>query len=281
MSTLAQWLQNATVALTQISDSPRIDAEALARHALALTATQLIVHAERTLHRPENTALDALLARRQQGEPIAYLVGEREFWSLPIKVNAHVLIPRPETELLVAQALRFIPDGHCCTVADLGTGSGAIALAIAHERPHARVIASDLSPQALALAQDNAHALALPNIEFRVSDWCGALQELCHVIVSNPPYIRADDAHLTQGDVRFEPRLALTAGADGLSAIRVIATQARAHLAQGGALILEHGCDQQSAVMEILKLHGYRALEGLRDLAGQPRAVVAHLTETG
>lgn len=279
MPTLAQWLQNATVALTPTSDSPRIDAEALARHALALGAAQLIAHAERTLDDTDNATLAALLTRRAAGEPIAYLTGEREFWSLPIKVNPYVLIPRPETELLVAQALRFIPTGRGCVVADLGTGSGAIALAIAHERPHAHVMATDISPQALALARENARALNIGNIEFCLSDWCGALREACRVIVSNPPYIRDGDAHLAQGDVRFEPRLALTAGADGLHAIRAIAAQARTCLANGGTLILEHGFDQQAAVIDIIQTQGYRAVEGLRDLAGQPRAVVAQARE--
>lgn len=275
MSTLAHWLHAAAAALSPTSASARLDAEVLARHALRLTPTQLIIHAERALNATEDAALARMLARRADGEPIAYLVGEREFWSLSFKVTPAVLIPRPETELLVAQVLQHLPVERCCTVADLGTGSGAIALAIAHERPRAQVIATDISPPALAVAQDNARTLGLSNVEFRLSDWCAALRESCHVIISNPPYIRSDEAHLTQGDVRFEPRLALTAGDDGLNAIRAIAAQARIHLVSGGKLILEHGFDQQAAVMELLQTHNYVAIEGLRDLSGQPRAVVA------
>lgn len=275
MSTLAHWLHTAAAALTPTSTSARLDAEVLARHALRLNPTQLIVHAERALSATEDAALARLLARRADGEPIAYLIGEREFWSLTLKVTPAVLIPRPETELLVAQALRHISIDGRCTVADLGTGSGAIALAIAHERPRAQVIATDISPPALALAQDNARNLRLSNVEFRLSDWCAALRESCDVIVSNPPYIRSDDAHLMQGDVRFEPRLALTAGDDGLNAIRAIAAQARIHLASGGKFILEHGFDQQAAVIDILQTYDYIAVTGLRDLSGQRRAVVA------
>lgn len=275
MPTLAHWLDAATAALAAVSPSARLDAEVLARFVLAVSATQLIAQAPRALHADEIAALDAACARRRGGEPVAYIVGTREFWSLPIKVNADVLIPRPDTELLVEQALAHIPVGHAYTVADLGTGSGAIALAIARERPRAQVIACELSPAALALAQENARALDLANVDFRLSDWCEALRESCRVIVSNPPYICADDVHLTQGDVRFEPRAALVAGADGLDAIRAIAAQARAHLAADGALILEHGWDQQSAVIDILVRHGYRRVRGVNDLAARPRAVVA------
>lgn len=277
MSTLAHWLSTATAALSTCSPSARLDAEVLARHALRLTATQLIVDAAHALAPTEATALDALLARRIRGEPIAYIVGAREFWSLPLAVNPQVLIPRPETELLVERALQYIPTAHCSTVADLGTGSGAIALAIAHERPRAEVIATDISPDALTVAQANARALGLANVEFRLSDWCAALHESLRVIVSNPPYVRSDDTHLSQGDVRHEPRLALVAGEDGLQAIRIIAAQARAHLATDGVLILEHGHEQQAAVLEILARAGYRNIEGLRDLAGLPRATLARL----
>lgn len=276
MQTLAQWLQHAASLLAATSPTPRLDAEVLARFALKLSPTQSIARAGDALDAGGLAILDAALARRAHGEPVAYIVGTREFWSLALKVTADVLIPRPETELLVELALQRIDPARACVVADLGTGSGAIALAIAHERPHARVIATDISPTALALAQENARALNLHNVEFRLSDWCGALHETCSVIVSNPPYIRADDVHLAQGDVRFEPRLALTAGSDGLDAIRAIAARAQARLAPGGALIVEHGFDQQAAVVEIMNAHGYRTVAGAHDLAGHPRAVIAY-----
>lgn len=276
MPTLAQWLQRAASVLAATSPTPRLDAEVLARFALKLSPTQLIARADDALDAGGIAILDAALARRAHGEPVAYIVGTREFWSLPLKVTANVLIPRPETELLVELALQRIEPARACVVADLGTGSGAIALAIAYERPRAQVIATDVSPAALAVAEENARALNLNNVEFRLRDWCGELREMCCLIVSNPPYIRADDAHLTQGDVRFEPRLALTAGDDGLDAIRTLAAQTQAHLASGGALIVEHGFDQQAAVVEIMNAHGYRAVAGAHDLAGHPRAVIAY-----
>ena len=276
MPTLAHWLQRATAALQTASPTPRLDAEVLARCALKLSPTQLIARANDAVAENDTPVLDALLARRAHGEPVAYIVGVREFWSLPLTVTPDVLIPRPETELLVELALQHVPPTRTCIIADLGTGSGAIALAIAHARPQARVIATDTSPAALAIAQDNARALKLNNIEFRVSDWCDALRESCTVIVSNPPYLRAEDPHLQQGDVRFEPRLALTAGDDGLAAIRAIAQQAPAHLSEGGALILEHGYDQQAAVLALLHAHGFSGVAGLCDLAGVPRAAVAY-----
>lgn len=276
MPTLAQWLQRATATLNAISPTPRLDAEVLARYALKLSPTQLIARANDALSASDIRALDTWLARRAHSEPVAYIVRAREFWSLPLTVTADVLIPRPETELLVELALQRVAPNRTAVVADLGTGSGAIALAIAYERPQAHVIATDISPAALTIAAENARALNLSNVEFRQSDWCGALREACDVIVSNPPYIATEDAHLAQGDVRFEPRLALTAGRDGLDALRAIAGQAQAHLAASGALIVEHGFDQQAAVIDIMNAHGYRALVGAHDLAGRPRAVIAH-----
>ena len=279
MSTLAQWLQRATSALTATSPTPRLDAEVLARFVLKLSPTQLIARApdtlDGTLDAERTAALDAALARRARGEPVAYIVGTREFWSLPLKVTTDVLIPRPETELLVELALQRIAPESDCVIADLGTGSGAIAIALAHERPRARVIATDISPAALALAQENARALNIANVEFRASDWCAAIPESCCLIVSNPPYIASADPHLGLGDVRFEPRQALTAGADGLDAIRAIAAQARTRLAPTGTLIVEHGFEQQGAVIEIMTAHGYGAVQGVHDLAGHPRAVIA------
>lgn len=276
MPTLAQWLQRATASLNTTSPTPRLDAEVLARTTLKLSPTQLIARANDALTESDIRVLDTLLARRAHGEPVAHIVGVREFWSLPLKVTADVLIPRPETELLVELALQRIPRTHACVVADLGTGSGALAVAIAHERPRAHVIATDISAAALAVAQANAQALNLNNIEFRLSDWCDTLHESCTVIVSNPPYVCAEDPHLRQGDVRFEPRLALTAGDDGLTAIRAIAQQAPAHLSDGGALILEHGYDQQAAVLALLRAHGFTGVAGMCDLSGVPRAAVAY-----
>jgi release factor glutamine methyltransferase len=222
---------------------------------------------------------NALLQRRLEGEPVAYITGSREFWSLPLNVGAGVLIPRPDTERLVELALERLPGGGSCEIADLGTGSGAIALALASERPDCRVIAVDRSSEALVIARQNARRLQL-GVEFRQGDWCAPLAgEQLDMIVSNPPYIRHDDPHLQQGDVRFEPASALVAGQQGLDDIRRIAEQARGHLKDGGWLLLEHGWDQQQAVVEILRQSGYSEIEDFVDLAGQARVCAGKLKQ--
>jgi len=271
-STIDQIIRQATQQLAAVSPSPRLDAEVLLMHVTGLTRTALITHAQEPLLPEHDERLHMLLTRRARGEPIAYLTGRREFWSLDLCVTPDVLIPRPETELLVEQTLAHIPEDAEWTVADLGTGSGAIALAIATERPHCRLIATDSSAAALAVARANATRLGIAKVEFWHGEWLKPLAGMrFDVIVSNPPYVRANDPHLTQGDVRFEPESALVAGADGLDAIRRIAVDALSCLRPGGWLLLEHGYDQAKAVRALLEIHGYDAVASCRDTAGHER----------
>ncbi|MBS1236055.1 MAG: SAM-dependent methyltransferase [Proteobacteria bacterium] len=271
-STIDQIIRQATQELAAVSPSPRLDAEVLLMHVTGLTRTALITRAQEPLLPEHDERLHMLLTRRARGEPIAYLTGRREFWSLDLCVTPDVLIPRPETELLVEQALAHIPEDAEWTVADLGAGSGAIALAIATERPHCRLIATDSSAAALAVARANATRHGIAKVEFRHGEWLKPLAGMrFDVIVSNPPYVRANDPHLTQGDVRFEPESALVAGADGLDAIRRIAVDALSCLRPGGWLLLEHGYDQAKAVRALLEIHGYDAVASCRDTAGHER----------
>jgi len=241
-------------------------------HVTGLTRTALITRGGEALSTEQEARLRELIERRRKGEPVAYLTGRREFWSLELTVTPDVLIPRPETELLVEQALVRIPPDATRRIADLGTGSGAIALAIASERPHCRVTATDASPAALAVARGNARRLGIGNVEFREGEWFAPLAGLTFdLIVSNPPYIATADPHLMQGDVRFEPRAALVSGGDGLDAIRLIAVQASAHLQHGGWLLLEHGYDQAAAVRAILGTNGLTDITSVADLAGHAR----------
>lgn len=245
-------------------------------HALRLTRVQLITQSERQLSAAEAEALAALLARRLRGEPIAYIVGQREFYGLDLRVSPDVLIPRPDTELLVELALERLPQGG--SALDMGTGSGAIAVAIAHTRPDAQVTALDASPAALAIARENAstHQVRVRLLE---SDWYGALDadQAFDLIVSNPPYIVAGDIHLSQGDLRFEPVDALTDHADGLSDLRTIIEGAPAHLKAGGWLLMEHGYDQAAAVRALLTGGGWREVQSWRDLASIERVSGARL----
>ena len=239
-------------------------------HALGLTRVGLITQSERALTAPEADSLAALVERRLQGEPIAYIVGKREFFGLDFRVTDAVLIPRPDTELLVELALeRLPPQGRAL---DMGTGSGAIAVAIAHTRPDAAVTALDVSTAALDVARGNAAANGAV-VRFLHSDWFAALgTDSFDVIASNPPYIAAGDVHLSQGDLRFEPAGALTDRADGLAALRIIVAGARAHLAPRGWLLMEHGYDQAAQVRQLLADQGYDDVQSWRDLAGIERA---------
>jgi len=275
---LADTLRDAVSALAS-SSSPRLDAEVLVMHVTGLTRTQLVTRASEPLAREQQERIEKLLTRRARGEPVAYVTGRREFWSMELLVTPDVLIPRPETELLVEQALARIPPHAPWTVADLGTGSGAIALAIAQERPHCQIIATDASPAALAVASANADRLGLRNIEFRPGEWLAPLaSQLMDIIVSNPPYVAEQDPHVANGDLRFEPRSALVAGRDGLDAIRQIATESPAHLRPGGWLILEHGFDQAIAVAGNLEKCGYREIRCYRDLAGLDRTTAGTIS---
>lgn len=257
-------------------DAARLDAEMLLAYALNTSRSHLYAWPEREVDASQRAVFDRLIAARERGEPIAYLTGQREFWSLDLAVTPDVLIPRHETELLVELALVRIAVDREVRVADLGTGSGAIALAIARERPHAHVVATEASAAALEVARGNATRLDLRNVTFAPGDWCTALgAERFDIIVSNPPYISADDAHLGEGDLRFEPIAALASGRDGLDAIRKIVAAAGAHLVAGGWLLLEHGWDQASRVRSLLKVGGYADAETFRDGAGHERATVA------
>lgn len=219
-----------------------------------------------------------LIAARARGEPIAYLTGRRAFWSLDLEVGPGVLIPRPETELLVELALARMPADSNCALADLGTGSGAIALALARERPRSHVLATDASGDALAIARANAKRLAIGNVTFAQGDWCDALgDQRFNLIVSNPPYIALDDPHLREGDLRFEPASALASGVDGLDAIRRIVIAAPDHLHPRGMLLLEHGWDQAARVRALLDERGFVAIGSVRDVAGHERITLAQL----
>jgi release factor glutamine methyltransferase len=238
-------------------------------HALGLTRVGLITNAERSVSGEEAAQLAALVERRLAGEPIAYIVGQREFYGLPFRVTPAVLIPRPDTELIVELSLeRLAPRAR---MLDMGTGSGAIAVAVAHTRPDAQVTALDLSDEALAVARANAAANGA-QVRFLRSDWFGALEgDSFDLIASNPPYIASGDEHLEQGDLRFEPSGALTDFADGLSALRTIIQGAPAHLLQGGWLLLEHGYDQAAAVRTLLLQAGYAEVQSWQDLSGIER----------
>ena len=250
----------------------RLEAEILLTHALGKPRSWLIAHAGDALDDAQLRAYDALVQRRRQGEPVAYLTGRRGFWSLELEVTPATLIPRPETELLVELALERLPKDQRARVLDLGTGSGAIALAIARERPAAQVTATDASADALAVAQRNAAAHGLANVDFALGDWLSPLAgQRFDLIVSNPPYIEAHDPHLAQGDLRFEPPGALASGDDGLDDIRRIVSQARPHLPAGGWLLMEHGWNQGAAVRALLQQAGYGEVFTAQDLEHRNR----------
>lgn len=247
--------------------------QCLLQKILHVPRVYLLAHPERSLTETELSYYNELLQRRLNGEPIAYILGEREFYGMSLKVTPATLIPRPDTELLVELALQRIPLHERCAVLDLGAGSGAIALAIAHERPQAEVLACDASAAALAVAQENARALGISNASFVQSNWFAALgTQRFTLIVSNPPYIAAGDPHLAQGDVRFEPVSALISGMDGLDDIRHIITQSSSHLLQGGWLLLEHGYDQAARVRRLLQEAGFGDVFSACDIAGIERA---------
>jgi release factor glutamine methyltransferase len=255
----------------------RLDAELLLAHALGVSRATLYAHAE---DEPSAAAREAFLRfvdERSRGVPVAYLIGHREFWSLDLAVTPAVLIPRPETELLVELAIARIPLDRDAVVADLGTGSGAIALAIARERPSARIVATDLSEAALDVARANARRLAIANVAFAGSDWFAALTQRFDVVVSNPPYIAAGDPHL-EGDVRHEPLSALVAGADGLDALRRIVAGAPEHLRAGGWLLVEHGFDQGDAVRRLFRESGFGDVETARDAGDRERVTLGRVS---
>lgn len=261
------------------SPSARLDAEALLCHVLGVDRTWLYTWGDREAAPFERARFEALVAARAQGRPVAYLTGEREFWGLRLATAPSTLIPRPDTETLVEAALARAPEAATGRLLDLGTGTGAIALAFASERPGWEVLGVDIRPEAVALARHNAERLGLANARFRESDWFAGLSgERFTLIVSNPPYIAEDDPHLTRGDVRFEPRSALVAGDAGLADLHHLVVAARAHLESGGWLLLEHGWRQAEAVRGALNEAGYGEVASLRDLGGNERVSLGRAT---
>ena len=250
---------------------PRLEAELLLCAILGCERVWLIVHAEEAIDSSRARSAHALFARRRAGEPVSYITGWREFYGLALRVAPAVLIPRPETELLVELALERLPPGAPARVLELGTGSGAIAVALASERQGLAIVATDVSEAALALARRNARDHGA-EIDFVLSGWFDALRPgQFDLVVSNPPYVAAEDAHLERGDLRFEPRLALVGGEDGLDCIREIAARAHNRLRRGGSLLMEHGYDQGDRCVELLKVQGYAEVADFHDLAGWPR----------
>ncbi|EMW1038758.1 peptide chain release factor N(5)-glutamine methyltransferase [Citrobacter freundii] len=270
------WLREA-ISQLQASESPRRDAEILLEFVTGKGRTFILAFGETVLTEAQRQRLDTLLERRQRGEPVAHLTGVREFWSLPLFVSPATLIPRPDTECLVEQALACLP-ASACRILDLGTGTGAIALALATERPDCAVTAVDRMPDAVALATRNKQHLAIDNVCVLQSDWFSALQgQQFDMIVSNPPYIDEQDPHLALGDVRFEPLSALVAGEQGMADIVHIIDESRHMLTPGGYLLLEHGWQQGQAVRDAYTHAGYQAVETCRDYGGNERITLGRI----
>jgi release factor glutamine methyltransferase len=270
--TVEALLRAAVGLLRDHSESPRLDAEVLLAHAAGRARGWLYAHREETVSAAQATRYRSLVRERQSGRPVAQLTGEKEFWSLPLRVTADVLTPRPDTETLVERALARLPAGEARRVVDLGTGSGAVALALATERPHCAVCAVDLSAAALAVARGNADSLGASGLRFVAGDWWDAVPgEAFDVAVANPPYLAEAELATADPALRFEPRLALTSGADGLDALRAIIAGAPAHLVTPGWLLLEHGPTQGAAVRALLEAAGFTQVCTWQDLAGRPR----------
>jgi release factor glutamine methyltransferase len=257
----------------QLENQPlgRLEAEILLGEALGVSRPWLYANPEQTPASKQCARFLELVGRRKNGEPIAYLTGYREFWSMPLKVTAAVLIPRPETELLVETALAFIPEQAAWRIADLGTGSGAIALALASERPRCEIHATEYSETALAVAQENGQAIAAGKVLFHLGSWLCPLEGAFQMLVSNPPYIASGDPHLQQGDCRFEPADALSPGRDAMAAVRHIATESPHYLTAGGMLAFEHGYDQGTQARQILLELGYSNVNTRKDLEKRER----------
>ncbi|OGV38478.1 MAG: protein-(glutamine-N5) methyltransferase, release factor-specific [Legionellales bacterium RIFCSPHIGHO2_12_FULL_42_9] len=251
----------------------RIDCEVLLAFVLHKPRTYLYTHPEHIVSAETLLQFNELIAKRHLGTPIAYLVGYREFWSLPLKVSEATLIPRPETELIVELTLKLLDSVEKAQILDLGTGCGAIALALAHEKPAWKIIACDNSAEALQVAQENAEKLHLSHIQFILSDWFTTIpaEKTFHAIVANPPYIASDDPHLDQGSLRYEPRSALCGGDDGLVALQQLIKQSLVRLEKNGLLLVEHGYLQKNAVSALLHDYGYKEVHCWQDWQGNDR----------
>jgi release factor glutamine methyltransferase len=277
--TAGEWVAWAEVQLRESSESPRLDAELLLAECAGASRAGIIAYPESVLSAAEADRFAAYVGRRRAGEPFAYIVGQREFFGLVLAVDARVLVPRPETELLVELALSQLP-ASATRVLDLGTGSGAIALALKSQRPELTLLAADSSEQALAVAQANARDLGLA-VQFMLSDWfAGLAGERFDLIVSNPPYVRSEDSHFEQA-LAHEPRFALDGGADGLDAYRSIVSKAGPYLTPRGRLVFEHGFDQREALTHLAAEFAFRIIATADDLAGHPRAIVLASTRDG
>lgn len=272
MTDIKTALGHAIKLLQQTSPSARLDAEVLLAYILKSSRTFLFSHPEKTMDRDEHHTYEHLISQRAAGHPIAHLTGTREFWSKPLIVSADTLIPRPATELLVELTLSLLHDSSAASLIDLGTGSGAIAVALADSRPDWNIIACDSQQAALEIAQNNAAHLQLSNIHFYLSDWFSAIPvQQFHAIVSNPPYIAKNDPHLTQGDLRFEPHHALVSGIDGLESLTYLIKASYDRLLPGGLLLIEHGFDQKHAVERLLFDRGYDRIQCWQDNEGHDR----------
>jgi release factor glutamine methyltransferase len=275
-----EWVVTAATVSSALAMSGLVPFEArlLLAHVIDRDRAWLAAHGDAPLTRDQALAFDALARRRRDGEPVAYLIGRREFFGLDLEVTRDVLIPRPETEVLVELALGWLDKDASARVLDLGSGSGAVALAIARERPHAAVVGADISGAAIALARRNAERLGIGNVTFIESDWFARVPpERFALIVANPPYVAEEDPHLGRGDLRFEPASALASGNEGLDAIRAIVAAAPGYIAPGGALAFEHGHDQAAAAQALLRDAGFGEITSARDLAGIQRVTYGRL----
>jgi release factor glutamine methyltransferase len=273
VATVKLALAEAVTALREASESPLLDAEVLLCKVLSKGRSYLRAWPDATLSAGQRQAYQVLVDDRQQGKPLAYIIGTREFWSRDFQVSPDVLIPRPDTELLIELSLALIPADQPYKIIDLGTGSGIIAITLAAERPHAQVSATDISSNALHIAKMNAAKHKVEHIQFHKSNWFDSIPDgKFNLIISNPPYVTEDDEHLQQGDLRFEPKTALISAQHGLSDIQAIAETARNRLKNGGFLLVEHGYNQKEKVQTLIRSLGYSHVKTENDLTGQPRA---------
>ncbi|KGP63113.1 SAM-dependent methyltransferase [Legionella norrlandica] len=272
MISISSALEEALQQLKEKNPEARLEAEVLLCYVLHKSRAYLFAHPDALINHEQIDRYLQMIKQRSEGLPLAYITGQREFWSLPLKITTDVLIPRHETERLVELALELLPDKNHISVLDLGTGSGAIALALAKERPRWHIDACDFSKGALELARDNAKVLGIKNINFYHSNWFNEIpQKQYHAIVSNPPYIAEDDPHLKKGDLRFEPTSALVSSQDGLADLQYIIEHSCKYLLPNGLLLVEHGFEQKNAISSILKKLGYKNIHCWQDIQGHDR----------